>query len=85
MQDAERRVVVAGDDDQLALRQDLCSEPNEQPMLCDTRRCKILRQSSEGTPHAGASLAMAPPIASMTVTPNICAHWCDQLIHVLEG
>ena len=84
VQDSERRVVVAGDHDQLLVRADAHVAPDKQPVLGDLRRGDVARQTSERLPHAFWWLEMAVPVLAACFARILLAHRIDARLHPTE-
>ena len=84
VQDPERGVVVARDDDQLMVRVDTGVEPREESVLGDGGCDDVPRQPVQSFPHALPRLDVPPPVEAIGFAPIPLSHRVDVFLGVLE-
>ena len=84
VQDPERGVVVARDDDQLMVRVDTGVEPREESVLGDGGCDDVPRQPVQSFPHALPRLDVPPPVEAIGLAPIPLSHRVDVFLGVLE-
>ena len=81
MQDAEGRVVVAGDHDQLLIRAHAYVAPDEKPVFGDPCRCNIARLAVERPPHSLRWVHVAVPVSASGFAWVPLPHWKDAFLN----
>ena len=84
VQDPERGVVVARDDDQLMVRADTGVEPREESVLGDGGCDDAPSQPVQSFPHALPRLDVPPPVEAIGLAPILLSHRVDVFLGVLE-
>ena len=85
VQDAGRNIVVTSDNDYLAIWDDACVQPDEQPMFGHPSSGDTAAQSVERPPHALSRFNVTPPVEAIRFAAVSLAHGPDVFLDVGEG
>ncbi|MDE0178273.1 MAG: hypothetical protein OXP36_06715, partial [Gammaproteobacteria bacterium] len=85
VQNAERYIVVTGDDDELVVGADARFQPVKQPMLGDRRRDDVAREPVKRLPHALSRFDMPPPVETIRFPAVPLSARPDAFLDVPEG